>query len=336
MPPCAWPSAPPRGLAARIDEILARQRATLDAGDQAAFVEADRDFHRTIVESAGNTILARLYDQLRDRLRRMSATAIARDPAVAERFLAEHREIVEALEGGGTTTPRAWWRSTWSARGSGSSAPDAEGRFPRHGVPGARQEALASVGRVLSRLATYPSTKVGKFVVVVVWLIAIVALQLVGLQVRGRPEERVVELPAGRRRVNQGARRPRAVRLCRTRPTRWWIFSRADGLTAADRQAVTSFRQSLASDPRLHRRPGPPIFSEDGKAALVITPITVPEGEARSWSTPPTTSRPPRGAAGGLEAEVTARPASRPTRSRSSTRSTGPCSSPPRGWCSCC
>ena len=51
------------------------------------FVEADRDFHRTIVEAAGNAILARLYDQLRDRLRRMSATAIARDPAVAERFL---------------------------------------------------------------------------------------------------------------------------------------------------------------------------------------------------------------------------------------------------------
>ncbi len=91
---------PPADFAARIDEILARQRATLDAGDQAAFVEADRDFHRTIVESAGNTILARLYDQLRDRLRRMSATAIARDPAVAERFLAEHRAIADALERG--------------------------------------------------------------------------------------------------------------------------------------------------------------------------------------------------------------------------------------------
>ena len=90
----------PEDFASRIDEILARQRATLDAGDQAAFVEADRDFHRTIVESAGNTILARLYDQLRDRLRRMSATAIARDPAVAERFLAEHRAIADALERG--------------------------------------------------------------------------------------------------------------------------------------------------------------------------------------------------------------------------------------------
>ena len=88
---------PPAGFAARLDEILATQRAALDAGDQAAFVEADRDFHRTIVESAGNAILARLYDQLRDRLRRMSATAIAREPAVAERFWTEHHAIADAL-----------------------------------------------------------------------------------------------------------------------------------------------------------------------------------------------------------------------------------------------
>ncbi len=91
---------PPAGFPERLDAILATQRATLDAGDQAAFVEADRDFHRTIVEAAGNTILARLYDQLRDRLRRMSATAIARDPAVAERFWTEHRAIADALVAG--------------------------------------------------------------------------------------------------------------------------------------------------------------------------------------------------------------------------------------------
>lgn len=88
---------PPAGFGEDVEAILAAQRAALDAGDQAAFVEADRDFHRTIVEAAGNAILARLYDQLRDRLRRMSATAIARDPAVAEVFLSEHRAIADAL-----------------------------------------------------------------------------------------------------------------------------------------------------------------------------------------------------------------------------------------------
>lgn len=88
---------PPPGFAQDIDAILAAQRAALHAGDQAAFVEADRAFHRAIVDAAGNAILARLYDQLRDRLRRMSATAIARDPAVAEVFLTEHRAIADAL-----------------------------------------------------------------------------------------------------------------------------------------------------------------------------------------------------------------------------------------------
>ena len=88
---------PPPGVAQDIDAILAAQRAALHAGDQAAFVEADRAFHRAIVDAAGNAILARLYDQLRDRLRRMSATAIERDPAVAEVFLSEHRAIADAL-----------------------------------------------------------------------------------------------------------------------------------------------------------------------------------------------------------------------------------------------
>jgi DNA-binding GntR family transcriptional regulator len=88
---------PPAGFAGDVETILAAQRTALDAGDQVAFVEADRDFHRAIVEAAGNAILARLYDQLRDRLRRMSATAIARDPAVAEVFLSEHRAIAAAL-----------------------------------------------------------------------------------------------------------------------------------------------------------------------------------------------------------------------------------------------
>ncbi len=118
---------PPAGFAEHIDEILAAQRAALDAGDQAAFVESDRDFHRTIVEGAGNTILARLYDQLRDRLRRMSATAIARDPAVAEVFLSEHRAIADALgRGDGDGAGALLARHLEGARGAlqGGQLPD--------------------------------------------------------------------------------------------------------------------------------------------------------------------------------------------------------------------
>jgi len=87
----------PEATIARLDEILAGQREALDAGDQPGFVELDRDFHQTIVDGVGNAILARLYDALRDRQRRMSATAIARDPAIAELYLSEHRGIADAL-----------------------------------------------------------------------------------------------------------------------------------------------------------------------------------------------------------------------------------------------
>ncbi len=77
--------------------LLDRQEALVARGDRTGFVEADRRFHRTIVGAAGNAVLTRLYDSLRDRQRRMSATAIARDPALQRRFLDEHRGIAAAI-----------------------------------------------------------------------------------------------------------------------------------------------------------------------------------------------------------------------------------------------
>jgi DNA-binding FadR family transcriptional regulator len=65
-----------------------------------AFARADRHFHRAIVHAAGNAILTRLYDALRDRQQRIATVSLARNPGDAERFVAEHREILEALERG--------------------------------------------------------------------------------------------------------------------------------------------------------------------------------------------------------------------------------------------
>ena len=63
-------------------------------GDE--FVEADRAFHRSLVESTGNTILLGLYDSLRDRQRRM-ARATMRDGDRQRRTSAEHRAIADAI-----------------------------------------------------------------------------------------------------------------------------------------------------------------------------------------------------------------------------------------------
>ena len=70
------------------------------ASPASRFVQADRRFHRAIVAAAGNRILTRQYEALRDRHQRIAAATLARDPARRERFLAEHRAIAAALERG--------------------------------------------------------------------------------------------------------------------------------------------------------------------------------------------------------------------------------------------
>ncbi|HEY2435856.1 MAG TPA: GntR family transcriptional regulator [Solirubrobacteraceae bacterium] len=83
-------------LASVLDRCLAEQERLLDEGG-AAFTVADRAFHRTIVAANDNAILTRNYDALRDRLQRILSTAVARDPEVMARFVAEHREIAAAI-----------------------------------------------------------------------------------------------------------------------------------------------------------------------------------------------------------------------------------------------
>ena len=92
----ATPGAAP---AAELESAIADQEAAA-RDDRAAFVRADRRFHRAIVAAAGNALLTRQYDSLRDRHQRIAATTVATDPARVERFIAEHREIAAALERG--------------------------------------------------------------------------------------------------------------------------------------------------------------------------------------------------------------------------------------------
>jgi DNA-binding GntR family transcriptional regulator len=86
-------------LATELGEALADQERAAARGSAAEFAPADRRFHRGIVAAAGNVILTRLYDSLRDRQQRIAAVALAQSPGSAERFLAEHREIAAALQG---------------------------------------------------------------------------------------------------------------------------------------------------------------------------------------------------------------------------------------------
>jgi DNA-binding GntR family transcriptional regulator len=88
-----------RPLATELAEAIAEQEAAIATGEggMAEFAKSDRRFHRAIVAAAGNAILTRLYDALRDRQQRIAAVSLARNPGDAERFVDEHRGIADAL-----------------------------------------------------------------------------------------------------------------------------------------------------------------------------------------------------------------------------------------------
>ncbi|WP_251049889.1 GntR family transcriptional regulator [Streptomyces sp. ISL-86] len=98
--------APP-GLLDRLAALVEEQRRHAAEGDLAAVMAADRGFHAEIVRSAGNQILCRLYDQLRDRQLRMGVALLHAHPDRIERSLAEHAEILDALRAGDAETAAA-------------------------------------------------------------------------------------------------------------------------------------------------------------------------------------------------------------------------------------
>lgn len=81
-----------------LDASLATQQKLIDQGDYAAFVDADREFHRMFIDAGGNAILLQLYDSLRDRQARMGLAAVARSGASLR--LDEHRALVDAVVAG--------------------------------------------------------------------------------------------------------------------------------------------------------------------------------------------------------------------------------------------
>ncbi|MFC9970962.1 GntR family transcriptional regulator [Spirillospora sp. NPDC127200] len=85
-------------FAAELDRLVSEQEGLLE--DPVAFIECDRSFHRTIVQNAGNGVLADLYESLRDRQIRMGLRAVAATKDRARTVVAEHRAIVAAVRQG--------------------------------------------------------------------------------------------------------------------------------------------------------------------------------------------------------------------------------------------
>ncbi|MFB9519540.1 GntR family transcriptional regulator [Streptomyces cremeus] len=91
--------ASPR-LITRLEELLAEQQQRAVAGDLAEVAVTDRCFHAEIVRNAGNKILSRLYDQMRDRQLRMGVAVMEAHPDRIALNIAEHAEMLDALRAG--------------------------------------------------------------------------------------------------------------------------------------------------------------------------------------------------------------------------------------------
>ena len=83
------------GLADELDRIIAEQEELI--GDPVEFIDCDRKFHRTMVQSAGNPVLLDFYESLRDRQIRMGLRAVTSTEDRARQVLNEHQTIVDSL-----------------------------------------------------------------------------------------------------------------------------------------------------------------------------------------------------------------------------------------------
>jgi DNA-binding GntR family transcriptional regulator len=84
-------------LSGALEAAIDQQEAMAGAGNERAFVEADREFHRLVVAAAGNEILLSLHDSLRSRQSRMGLAALARDEDRTRQILQEHRALAAAV-----------------------------------------------------------------------------------------------------------------------------------------------------------------------------------------------------------------------------------------------
>ncbi|MFI6702197.1 GntR family transcriptional regulator [Streptomyces sp. NPDC050509] len=85
---------------ARLEELLEEQRQRAEEGDLGAVAVSDRCFHAEIVRNAGNQILSKLYDQLRDRQLRMGVAVLEAHPDRIAKNVTEHAEMLEAIRAG--------------------------------------------------------------------------------------------------------------------------------------------------------------------------------------------------------------------------------------------
>lgn len=91
---CGLPAPAVEALVTRLREVVKAQHA---ASEPQEFARLDALFHTAIVEAAGNRLLSGFYSTLRDRQRRMVATAVHTRTNLSE-LVDHHESIATAIE----------------------------------------------------------------------------------------------------------------------------------------------------------------------------------------------------------------------------------------------
>ena len=136
------------------------------------------------------------------------------------------------------------------------------------------------LSRLASRLATLSSRHVGKFMVLGVWIVLLVGLSpFAGKFESAQKNEARSFLPGGAEstRVLDALEQFGSADVAEA----VIVFARGSGLTPADRAAVEAIRTGINADPPpATGAASAPILSDDGEAAILLAPVTVPEGES--------------------------------------------------------
>jgi len=99
-------SDPDRRALARLEHALDEMDAALRQRDRDAWVKADEQFHRTLIDLCGNKRLAAVAYTLWDHGHRARMTTVELRPALGSSNK-EHREVVEAIKRGNSREARA-------------------------------------------------------------------------------------------------------------------------------------------------------------------------------------------------------------------------------------
>jgi DNA-binding GntR family transcriptional regulator len=86
-----------------MEENLALQRVAVDTGDISRFHELDYNFHKQICELSGNAMMFETIQFYKGKIDRLCMLSLD-EPSEASDLLQDHRDLVDAIQAGKTTT----------------------------------------------------------------------------------------------------------------------------------------------------------------------------------------------------------------------------------------